>query len=107
MLPFPSGSRRRPAASRKGAAQRAAGRLRNQRGAVILLVMLSVSAMLGMLALAVDIAVLFTARSEAQRAADAAALAGASGYREYDPQVHPMLAVDRARQLAYEYATRN
>src|SRR5690606_28861434 len=46
-------------------------------------------------------------RSEAQRAADAAALAGASGYREYDPQVHPMLAVDRARQLAYEYATRN
>ena len=51
--------------------------LRNQRGAAMPFVALATVAILGMTALAVDAGMLFTARSEAQRAADAAAMAGA------------------------------
>lgn len=51
--------------------------LRNQRGAAMPIVALVTVALLGMTALAVDSGMLFTARGEAQRAADAAALAGA------------------------------
>jgi Flp pilus assembly protein TadG len=51
--------------------------LRNQRGAAMPFVALVTVALLGMTALAVDSGMLFTARGEAQRAADAAALAGA------------------------------
>jgi hypothetical protein len=51
--------------------------LRNQRGAAMPFLALTMVAILGMTALAVDAGMLFTARSEAQRAADAAALAGA------------------------------
>jgi Flp pilus assembly protein TadG len=51
--------------------------MRNQRGAAMPFVALTTVAILGMTALAVDAGMLFTARGEAQRAADAAALAGA------------------------------
>ena len=60
--------------------------LRNaQRGMSIFVVAMSMVALLGMAALALDLATLYLARNEAQRAADAAALAGAkaiadSGY---------------------------
>jgi Flp pilus assembly protein TadG len=61
-----------------------AGR-KNERGVTIVLVAFSLLALLGMAALAIDIATLYVAHGEAQRAADAAALAGArmfvtSGY---------------------------
>src|SRR6266481_4882793 len=58
---------------------------KNERGVTIVLVAFSLLALLGMAALAIDIATLYVAHGEAQRAADAAALAGAkmfatSGY---------------------------
>jgi len=58
---------------------------KNERGVTIVLVAFSLLTLLGMAALAIDIATLYVARGEAQRAADAAALAGAkmfatSGY---------------------------
>ena len=58
---------------------------KNERGVTIVLVAVSLVALLGMAALAIDIATLYMAHGEAQRAADAAALAGAkmfaaSGY---------------------------
>lgn len=52
-------------------------RRRSERGQTILLVAVSLVALLGMVALAIDVVTLYVARSEAQRAADAAALAGA------------------------------
>jgi Flp pilus assembly protein TadG len=56
-----------------------------QRGATLVMVALSLVILLGICALAIDLASLYVGRSEAQRAADAAALAGAdvfvtSGY---------------------------
>lgn len=50
---------------------------KRERGQTILLVAISLVALLGMAALAIDVVTLYVARSEAQRAADAAALAGA------------------------------
>jgi len=50
---------------------------RNQRGQTILLVAISLLSLLAMAALAIDIVTLYVARSEIQRAADAAALAAA------------------------------
>jgi hypothetical protein len=52
--------------------------LGNERGSTIVFVSLAMAALLSMVALAVDVGMLFTARGEAQRAADAAALAGAA-----------------------------
>jgi Flp pilus assembly protein TadG len=49
----------------------------HERGQTILLVAISLVSLLGMAALAIDIVTLYVARSEIQRAADAAALAGA------------------------------
>jgi hypothetical protein len=58
---------------------------KNERGITIVLVAISLLALLGMAALAIDISTLYMAHGEAQRAADAAALGGArmfasSGY---------------------------
>jgi Flp pilus assembly protein TadG len=58
---------------------------KNERGITIVLVAFSLLALLGMAALAIDVSTLYVAHGEAQRATDAAALAGArmfaaSGY---------------------------
>lgn len=53
---------------------------RSERGASLILLAFSLTAMLGAASLAVDLGMLYVARSEAQRAADAAALAGASAF---------------------------
>lgn len=50
---------------------------RSERGATIVLVALAITALLSVVALAVDAGMLLTARTEAQRTADAAAMAGA------------------------------
>jgi hypothetical protein len=60
-------------------------RRKNERGITIVLVAFSLLALLGMAALAIDVSTLYVAHGEAQRAADAAALAGgrmfaSSGY---------------------------
>ncbi|MFZ0803941.1 MAG: pilus assembly protein TadG-related protein [Terriglobales bacterium] len=52
-------------------------RRRSQRGQTILLIAISMVSLLAMAALAIDVVTLYVARTEVQRAADAAALAGA------------------------------
>jgi hypothetical protein len=51
-----------------------------ERGVTILLVVVALVVVLGMAALAIDVVTLYVARAEAQRAADAAALAGAKTF---------------------------
>lgn len=75
--------------------------LDNQDGATLPLVAICLVALLSMAALAVDYGMLATGRADAQRAADAAALAGASTYMEATP------SVEAAEQRALEYATSN
>jgi hypothetical protein len=75
-------------------------------GAVLVIVAVGAVALVGMLGLAVDLGMLYTARSEAQRAADAAALAGASAFMEGDPLLNPEL-VTLAEERAYETAALN
>ena len=53
---------------------------RSERGSTIVLVSLSMTALLSIVALAVDVGMLFDVRTEAQRTADAAALAGAGTF---------------------------
>jgi hypothetical protein len=75
--------------------------LADERGGTIVLVAVAMTAILSVVALAVDLGMLFTARGEAQRVADAAALAGASSFIEAPSDA------DRARNLAVEYAGLN
>ena len=67
------------------------------------MVAISMAALLGMLALAIDLGMGFTARSEAQRIADAAALAAGSAFLDFKPGN----AVTVAEARAYDYALRN
>ena len=65
-----------------------------EKGQTILLVAISLISLLAMAALAIDIVTLYSARSEIQRAADAAALAGAkaiadSGIHHASPVTDP------------------
>lgn len=76
-------------------------RLQDRRGAVLPLVAFSLVALLSLAALAVDLGMLLTSKADAQRAADSAALAGASTYLETDP------VADTARDRALAYVGRN
>lgn len=51
-----------------------------QRGQTIILVAIALASLVAMAALAIDVVTLYSARSEAQNAADAAALAGAKSF---------------------------
>jgi hypothetical protein len=83
--------------------KRAGVRLTNRRGATIVLVALSTAAILAVGAISVDLAMLFKMRGDAQRTADAAALAGASAYLEQPS----MLARDSARDRAFRLVSEN
>jgi hypothetical protein len=74
--------------------------LRDRRGAMLVMAAASLVAVMGALALAVDVGLLYTARGEAQKAADAAALAGAGSFLE-DPDG------DAAKELAEEVGEQN
>ena len=76
-------------------------RLHDRRGAVLPLVAISLVALLSLTALAVDLGMLHTSKADAQRAADAAALAGASTYMEANP------VADTARDRAASFVGRN
>ncbi len=76
---------------------------RNERGASITIVAVSLFAMLGMAALAVDMGMLLKVRSDAQRVADAAALAGAAEFLKGSPSDWK----EEAAQLALDYAGAN
>jgi Flp pilus assembly protein TadG len=77
--------------------------IRNRQGAALALVAVSLVVILGMGALVVDMGMLIKQREDAQRAADAAALAGASAYQN-------SLALDAvipAKDRAFDLLARN
>ncbi|MGH7612751.1 MAG: pilus assembly protein TadG-related protein [Gemmatimonadales bacterium] len=79
------------------------GVLRSERGAALVLTVVAITTVLGFMALAIDLGMLFVARNDAQRAADAAALAGASAFLDNEGSY----AVGPATNRAMEYALRN
>lgn len=81
--------------------RRGARAIVGERGSTVVFVTVALAALVAMAALAVDIGMLITARAEAQRAADGAALAGA-GSLIYEPG-----DAARARSVAMMYAARN
>jgi hypothetical protein len=64
------------------------------------MIAVSMTALIALVALGIDLGALFSARSEAQRAADAAALAGASAFLEYQEAQAYSEAVKRATEFA-------
>jgi hypothetical protein len=74
-----------------------------ERGQTIILVAVSLVSLLGMAALAIDVVTLYVARSEMQRAADAAALAGAKAFVDSGVTSDPTNATRQA--LAQTMAT--
>ncbi|HET8625597.1 MAG TPA: pilus assembly protein TadG-related protein, partial [Gemmatimonadales bacterium] len=79
------------------------GAVRNERGASIVMVSVALFAMLGMAAVAIDLGMLLKVRSDAQRVADAAALAGAIEYKNGNSNA----IRDKAADSALKYAGRN
>ena len=77
--------------------------VRNERGSMIVMVAVSLAVILGMGALAVDMGMLIKQRDDAQRAADAAALAGASAFQEGKA----LDQIDDARVRALDYLGKN
>lgn len=81
-------------------------RLRGRRGASLVLAAISLTALIGMGALAVDLGMLYKARADALQAAEAGALAGASAFMDFaDP--FSSAARQEASDRAREYAMRN
>lgn len=76
-------------------------RFGDERGATLVLVAISMVVILGVAALAVDLAAAFAWRAEAQKIADSASLAGASAFLD-EPDT--ALARPVAEERAYEYA---
>ena len=79
----------------------------DERGSVTAIVALSITALVALLALGIDLGGLFNARSEAQRAADAAALAGASAFLDAERTALSSTATARAIEFATSNAVRN
>lgn len=75
---------------------RSVRRYARRRGATLTIVALSVAAILAMGAITVDLGMLFKIRNDAQRVADASALAGASAYQSYAPLDARPVALERA-----------
>ena len=71
-----------------------------RRGATAVFVAVSLAALLGMLALAVDVGMLMKVRADAQRTADAAALAGAQDFLTGKPQDVKQAALRHALDYA-------
>ena len=81
--------------------------LRTRRGASLALVAVSMTAMTGVGALAVDLGMMYKARADALHAAEAGALAGASAFHGLRGSVQPGGAARRPADRAIEYARRN
>jgi hypothetical protein len=77
----------------------------NERGVTLVMMALMTFLALGMSALAVDYGMIKSAKAEAQRAVDAAALAGASAFLIADPAVNKTaVGEERAREYANKHA---
>lgn len=76
-------------------------RSRNERGVVLIVVALGLTAFIGVAAMALDLGMLYTARTESQRVADGAALAGAGRFIS-DPNAANLetLVRDEAKKFA-------
>jgi len=85
--------------------RRVGGGLGNEHGSTMALLVVTLFATLALAALAIDLASLRSARSEAQRAADAVALAGASAFKDFPWSEGP--TVDLAGQRALDIARMN
>lgn len=88
--------------------RRAKSRLADERGATLVFVALLLVALFGLFSVAVDVGMWLNTRGEAQRVADAAALAGAGiyMYNEGDPE-RPADMVAAADSSAREFGGRN
>src|SRR5688572_24204683 len=76
-----------------------------ERGATLVLMALMLFLALGMSALVVDFGMIKASKAEAQRAVDAAALAGASAFLIPDPTLDKVpIAEERARDYAKKHA---
>jgi hypothetical protein len=73
----------------------------DERGAAAVLVLLGIVVFVGMLALSIDLGIILTARTEAQRTSDGAALAGAASL------ITAPKNEDRAREWAKQWANEN
>jgi Flp pilus assembly protein TadG len=81
---------------------------RGERGVTLVLMALMMFLILGMSALVVDYGMIKAAKAEAQRAMDAAALAGASAFLIADPAADKEgIATVRAHELANKHSVRN
>jgi hypothetical protein len=81
---------------------------RNKRGVTLVVMAVMIIMTLGMSALAIDYGMIKSAKTEAQRAVDAAALAGASAFQISDPAVDKAaLAELRARDFARKHTVHN
>jgi hypothetical protein len=76
----------------------------DREGQTLAIVAVSMVALLAMMSLGIDLGMAYTARAEAQRVADSAALAGASVFLDIPEPVDPKAA---AEARAREYASRN
>ncbi|MGH7536215.1 MAG: pilus assembly protein TadG-related protein, partial [Gemmatimonadales bacterium] len=74
--------------------------IRNTRGATLVLVAVCLVGMMSAMALAIDLGMLFRARADAQRAADAIALAGASAFLDGTGSGQNPVALRRTDSLA-------
>ena len=87
--------------------RRLARPVENERGATLVMVALSTVVLIGFLGLAIDVGALYSSRAEAQRSADAAALAGVSALIDYDPVANGNEATQEAWDRALDFAGRN
>lgn len=81
--------------------------LGDERGGVLVLVAVAIVSLFGMAALAVDVGLGYTAKVEAQRAADAGALAGASAFLDFQAAAAVAPAEDRAYNFTLLNDVRN
>jgi Flp pilus assembly protein TadG len=73
---------------------------KRERGMTLILVAMCIFVFIGIAALAVDVGVLYTARTSAQHAADAGALAGATTFNIQPTAAQPQTATDAAVRIA-------
>ena len=82
--------------------QASSGEKSRERGVSLFLIVLGLTFLLGIAGLGIDLATLYVARNEAQRAADAAALAGAQQFQSYVAE--GLMTATAAETLATEQA---
>src|SRR5215216_1059872 len=82
--------------------------LSSERGVTLVMMALMMFLILGMSALVVDYGMIKASKAEAQRAVDAAALAGASAFLIADPAADKVgIATERAHEFANKHSVRN